>query len=101
MDRAITVNTTVGQVITWIIIGLLAGLLASVLIRGRGVSLSGSLMIGLIGAVVGGFLFNLLEIEPTGPLSGELVIEWIDIVAAIVGAVLVPMAVGTLFRRRI
>ena len=28
MDRAITVNTTVGQVITWIIIGLLAGLLA-------------------------------------------------------------------------
>jgi uncharacterized membrane protein YeaQ/YmgE (transglycosylase-associated protein family) len=44
-------------VIAWIIIGLLAGWLAKQILGGRG-GLLHSLAVGLVGAIVGGFVFN-------------------------------------------
>ena len=73
-DR-ITISITVEQLIAWIIIGLIAGLVASLFARGR-VSLFGLLFVGLIGAVVGGFIFfDLLDIQPTGELAGGILIR--------------------------
>src|SRR5215468_5640533 len=86
---SISVNTTVGQIITWAIIGLIAGLLASVLVRGRGMRLLPSMIIGLIGALVGGFLFSVLNIQIGGALSFQVNLNWRDIIAAFVGALLV------------
>lgn len=46
--------------ILFLLIGLVAGWLASTLTKGRGLGLVGNLVVGVIGAFLGGFLFNVL-----------------------------------------
>lgn len=45
-------------VIVWVVVGGLAGLLASLIIRGTGLGLLGDILIGIAGAILGGFLFE-------------------------------------------
>ena len=59
-------------VVAWIIIGLIAGWLANVILGGRGGGLLYNLAVGLVGAIVGGLIFNSLHIFPAG-LIGALV----------------------------
>ncbi len=66
-------------VIGWLIIGLLAGWLSGEVVRGKGFGCLGNVLLGLIGAVVGGWLFEQLHISTLG-FIGELA-------AATVGAV--------------
>jgi uncharacterized membrane protein YeaQ/YmgE (transglycosylase-associated protein family) len=56
-----------------IAIGILAGFLAGKIMRGRGYGVLIDLLLGLIGAVVGGFVFGLLGLHGSG-LVGQLVI---------------------------
>jgi uncharacterized membrane protein YeaQ/YmgE (transglycosylase-associated protein family) len=101
LDDRITISITVEQMISWIIIGLIAGLLASVFVRGR-VSLFGLLFIGLLGAVVGGFLFfDVLELEVTGDLAQGILIRWIDILVAFIGALLILAITSMFYWRRV
>lgn len=67
-------------VIAWLIIGGLAGWIAGHIMRGGGFGLFGNIGVGIVGAVVGGFLFSLLGLQ-AGDFLGSLV-------TAIVGAVL-------------
>jgi uncharacterized membrane protein YeaQ/YmgE (transglycosylase-associated protein family) len=53
-------------VIVWIIIGLIAGWLATQILGGRGGGLLYNLAVGLVGAIVGGLIFDSLHIVPTG-----------------------------------
>ncbi len=55
-------NTTLnaGGCISWAVAGLLAGWLAGLLARGRGFGCLGDILLGLVGAVVGLFLLNLV-----------------------------------------
>jgi len=55
----------------FLVIGIVAGWIASKLISGRGRGIFGSLVVGVIGAAVGGFLFRELGIEAAG-LTGDL-----------------------------
>jgi uncharacterized membrane protein YeaQ/YmgE (transglycosylase-associated protein family) len=52
--------------IAWLIVGLLAGWLAGVMMKGSGYGLAGDVIIGLIGAVIGGFLFGMFVPGTTG-----------------------------------
>ena len=90
-----TIN--IGQLIVWLIVGALAGSVAGIIVTGnrRGFGQSGNILIGLIGAIVGGVLFNLLGINLG---LGDLVFSAEDVVAAIVGA-LVVLLVLSLLRR--
>lgn len=76
-----------GQLIVWIIIGALAGSIVGWLVRGRrrGFGTPVNILIGLIGAIIGGFLFEALDIR-VGNLS--LTFTLTDLVAAIVGSLL-------------
>jgi uncharacterized membrane protein YeaQ/YmgE (transglycosylase-associated protein family) len=56
-----------------IAIGILAGFLAGKIMRGRGYGVLVDLMLGLVGAVLGGFVFGLLGLHAYG-LVGQLVI---------------------------
>lgn len=94
-SQPVTVNTTVGQVIAWIVIGLVSGLLASFFMRGRK-NLSTVVLIGLAGALVGGFIFDILNIEITGSLNNGFIIRWIDILVAFIGAILVLLTTSRL-----
>lgn len=56
----------------FLLIGLCAGWLANQLVKGGGLGLAGHLIVGVIGAVLGGFLFGLLGLSATG-LLGQLI----------------------------
>jgi uncharacterized membrane protein YeaQ/YmgE (transglycosylase-associated protein family) len=58
-------------VISWIIIGLLAGWLAKIVLGGPG-GLFHNLAIGLIGAIVGGFLVSRLGLNVVLDFWGQL-----------------------------
>lgn len=60
-------------------IGAVAGWLAGIIMKGGGYGLPGDIVIGIIGAFIGGFLFGLLGIS-AGGLIGQ-------IITATVGAV--------------
>jgi uncharacterized membrane protein YeaQ/YmgE (transglycosylase-associated protein family) len=46
------------DIVWFLIIGLIAGWLAGQLMRGRGFGLIGNLIIGVLGAIIGGYLFG-------------------------------------------
>jgi uncharacterized membrane protein YeaQ/YmgE (transglycosylase-associated protein family) len=56
------------DLLTWIIVGLIAGVLASLVMGGTGYGLIGDIIIGIVGAFVGGFLFRQLGVH--SPMSG-------------------------------
>ena len=60
------------SVIAWIVIGLLAGWLATRIMGGRG-GLMRNLAVGLVGAIVGGFLFEKLKLEVVPDFWGNLI----------------------------
>jgi uncharacterized membrane protein YeaQ/YmgE (transglycosylase-associated protein family) len=66
--------------IGWIIIGLIAGWLAGKLSRGRGFGCIVDVILGLIGAVIGGWIFSKLGITTLGFIG--------SLAAATLGAVL-------------
>ena len=74
--------------IAWIVIGLLAGWIAGKITRGRGYGCITNIVLGLIGAVIGGWIFTRLGILPWG--------FWGSLAAATVGAI-VLVAIGRLF----
>ena len=86
-----------GQLIVWLIVGALAGTLAAMLVtrKRRGLGLLENIVVGLVGAIVGGLLFNLLHINLG---LGDLVFSAEDLVAAFVGSVLVLIALRILRR---
>ena len=71
--------------ILFLIIGILAGWLASTMMKGRGLGLVGNLIVGVIGAFLGGFLFSVLGIS-AGGLVGLLI-------TATVGAVVLLLLI--------
>lgn len=48
------------DILAWIVVGGLAGWLASVLVRGGGLGVLGDIVVGIVGAFIGGFIVDLL-----------------------------------------
>jgi uncharacterized membrane protein YeaQ/YmgE (transglycosylase-associated protein family) len=82
---------TLAQWIVWIVVGLLGGMLAGYAVTwhkaGFGVWRNAAL--GLIGALVGGFLFRLFGLFPQ---LDKVSISLRDIVAAFVGSLIILLA---------
>jgi uncharacterized membrane protein YeaQ/YmgE (transglycosylase-associated protein family) len=78
------------SLISWIIIGLIAGWLAGTIARGRGYGCFVNILLGMVGAVLGGWIFSKMGIYSGG--SGWLY----SLAAATVGAV-VLVAIARLF----
>lgn len=68
------------DILTWLIVGLVAGVLASFVVGG-GFGLLGDIVIGILGAFVGGWLFRQLGWSaPGGPLVGTIFVAFIGAV---------------------
>lgn len=65
------------DILTWIIVGLVAGFLAS-LVVGGGYGIIGDIIIGIVGAFVGGWLFSKLGVSsPWGGLPGTIFVAFV------------------------
>ena len=62
--------------IWFILIGLAAGFLAGIVVKGHGFGIVGNIIVGIIGALLGGFLFRLLGLSATGK-AGELICAFV------------------------
>lgn len=71
------------SVIGWVILGLIAGFVASKIVNRSGEGLLLDIVLGVIGAVVGGWLFN------TFGMSGVTGLNIYSLVVATIGAVVV------------
>lgn len=68
------------DLLTWLIVGLIAGVLAS-LVVGGGFGLVGDIIIGIVGAFVGGWIFAQLGVTtPFGGLAGTIFTAFIGAV---------------------
>jgi uncharacterized membrane protein YeaQ/YmgE (transglycosylase-associated protein family) len=47
-----------GGLISWILVGLISGWLAGLMMKGGGYGMFGDILVGLVGALVGGFLMG-------------------------------------------
>lgn len=79
-------ETQIEEVVIWLVVGVVAGWLASQIMRSKRGIISYALL-GIVGAIVGGFLFSALDIGGATNILGQIVI-------ATVGAVLILAVVG-------
>jgi uncharacterized membrane protein YeaQ/YmgE (transglycosylase-associated protein family) len=82
------------SIIAWVVLGLVAGFLGSKIVNKRGEGAVLDIILGIVGAVVGGFLFHL--IGATGVTAFNL---W-SLLVAVIGSVVVLSAYHALFGRR-
>ncbi|HEX2981413.1 MAG TPA: GlsB/YeaQ/YmgE family stress response membrane protein [Anaerolineaceae bacterium] len=78
--------------LSWIIVGAIAGWLAGLVMRGGGYGILGNIILGIVGALVGGFLAGALFGVPD-PISG---INVTTLIVAFLGAVVVVAIVRAL-----
>ena len=64
----------------FILIGLAAGWLAGRLMRGSSYGAVGDIAVGVVGALIGGFLFRTLGVSIGGGLLGSLIVATIGAV---------------------
>lgn len=76
----------VTSLIVFLAIGAVAGWLAGVLMKGGGFGLIGNIIVGIVGAFVGGFLANMFGLTASGIIG--------SIVLATLGAVVLLFIVG-------
>ncbi len=79
-------------IVAWIVIGLSAGWLAGLATKGSGFGLIGDVILGVVGALLGGFLASSL-FGVADPISG---FNLTTIIVAFIGAVIVVVIVGAL-----
>ena len=82
--------------LAWIVVGLVAGFLASQVMKGRGSGLIGDLVLGVVGALLGGFLASVLLKIPNA-VNG---INVMSILVAFIGAVILIALLRAVSGRR-
>ena len=62
------------EIVWFLIVGLIAGWLASMLVKGGGYGLLGDMVVGVLGAFLGGFRFGTLGFAVDGGLLGRILV---------------------------
>jgi uncharacterized membrane protein YeaQ/YmgE (transglycosylase-associated protein family) len=81
------------SIIAWIVLGLIAGFIGSKLVNRRGEGLFLDILLGVIGAIVGGWLFS------TFGMSGVTGLNLYSLLVAVIGAIVVLVVFHVLVRR--
>ena len=76
-------------IIAWLVVGLMAGWRAGMVMKGGGYGVLGDIVIGIVGAFIGGFVFSLIT-------GGGIAGFWGSIAVAFVGAVILIAIVRAL-----
>lgn len=90
---------TATSIVVWLIVGLIAGALASRVVEGGGLGILGDIVVGIIGAFLGGWLlYNVFNVAPTGGVIMDIVVAFIG---AVILLVIVRLVTGGMTRRRL
>lgn len=81
--------------LAWIVLGLIAGFIASKLVNKTGEGMFLDILLGVVGAVVGGWLFHAFG------MPGITGVNVYSMVVAVIGAVLFLVVYHALTRRRV
>jgi uncharacterized membrane protein YeaQ/YmgE (transglycosylase-associated protein family) len=81
--------------LTWLVIGLIGGWLAGLVMKGSGYGLVGDILVGMLGAVVGAWLF--MFVVPADDRTGLVG----TIVTALIGAIVFVGLARLLTRRSV
>jgi len=81
------------DLVWFLLIGVAAGWLASQIMKGGGSGLVTDLIMGVIGSILGGFLFGLLGLSASGAFG--------NLVTATVGAIVLLAGLRLINRRRV
>jgi uncharacterized membrane protein YeaQ/YmgE (transglycosylase-associated protein family) len=87
--------------ISWLILGLIAGFIASKIINKSGEGLIMDIVLGVVGALVGGFIVS--KVPMLSNLFGQGGVNGLNIpsmIIAVLGAILVLLIYHMVFRRR-
>jgi uncharacterized membrane protein YeaQ/YmgE (transglycosylase-associated protein family) len=88
-------NLDPGSWISWIIVGLIAGAIAARVVAGRGFGCIADIVVGVAGAIIGGFLLGaVFGVSGTVGFWGSIVVAFIG--AAVLLAVLKSLSSGRL-----
>ena len=80
--------------LAWIVLGLISGFIASKIVNQSGSGVVMDIVLGVVGAVVGGWLFNTIgHVGVTG-------LNFYSILVSVVGAVVVLLVYHALLRAR-
>ena len=82
------------SILAWIVLGLIAGFIASQIVNRHGGNLLLDIILGVVGAVVGGFLFNQFG------HSGVSGLNLYSMLVAVIGAVVVLVIYHAIAGRR-
>lgn len=86
------------EFLAWIVLGLIAGAIAKAIYPGhQGGGILATMVLGILGALVGGWLGNLLGIGGGAAIAGALTIP--SIIFAILGAIVLLFIWGLVTRR--
>jgi uncharacterized membrane protein YeaQ/YmgE (transglycosylase-associated protein family) len=79
--------------LAWLLLGLVAGFIGSKLVNKRGEGMLLDIILGIVGAIVGGFVFNMFG------ASGVTGFNVYSLIVAVIGSVLVLVVYHALVRR--
>jgi uncharacterized membrane protein YeaQ/YmgE (transglycosylase-associated protein family) len=71
------------SIIAWLILGLIAGFIGSKIVNQSGEGVVLDIILGIVGAVVGGFLFSLIGAAPVTGLN------LYSLIVAVIGSIVV------------
>ncbi|MFZ0218380.1 MAG: GlsB/YeaQ/YmgE family stress response membrane protein [Candidatus Dormiibacterota bacterium] len=82
-----------GGIIAWIVVGLIAGWLTGLIMKRGGYGIIGDLILGLIGALIGGFIVGFFFQGSVGLIG--------SIVVAVIGAIILVLLLRLITRGRV
>jgi uncharacterized membrane protein YeaQ/YmgE (transglycosylase-associated protein family) len=81
----------VETILIWLLVGLVAGLIASLVVRGGGFGILGDIVVGILGAILGGWLLPRLGVDIGG--------GWLATIAtATIGAIILLLILRVIRR---
>jgi uncharacterized membrane protein YeaQ/YmgE (transglycosylase-associated protein family) len=83
------------SILAWLVLGLISGFIASKIVNKSGEGVLLDIVLGIVGAIVGGWIFNTLG------QTGVTGLNIYSMFVAVLGAVIVLVLYHAVFRRRV
>jgi uncharacterized membrane protein YeaQ/YmgE (transglycosylase-associated protein family) len=82
---ASNINLEPGSWLAWIIVGLISGAVAARVVAGRGFGCIADIIVGVAGAIIGGFVLSLFGVAGTFGFWGSIVVAFVGAAVLLAG----------------